>query len=121
MVEHVLLYTILFGIFVVLQSLAINGIHECFKGSEWKDLNKGDTYSGMIFYPIARWMKRNIKQQWILKPTVDCIKCASSFWGAITYWPIVLIVFGFYTVEILIFIFDMFILVYLNYFFYKKV
>lgn len=121
MISDLVLYIIGFGIFVFLQSLAINGVHECFKGREWVDLDKGPQSSGMIFYPIARWVDKKIKSEWVKQPLFKCVKCQSSIWGALTFWPIVIWLFGFHLIEILIFIWDMFILVYLNYFFYKKV
>lgn len=44
----------------------------------------------------------------------------ASFWGAVTYWPAVIYLFGFNLVEIPVFIFDVFILVTTNWIIYKK-
>jgi len=44
----------------------------------------------------------------------------SSVWGGLTYWPTVLWVYGFRVEEIPVFIADVFILVYLNWFLYKR-
>jgi len=122
MIGDVLLYLISFSFFVVLQSLAINGWHECFTGQKLVDGPTGKIdYQGMIGYMIApKWIEKNKKKVW-LKPIVGCIKCESSVIGGITFWGTVLPIFGFHLIEILPFIFDVFILVYLNFFFYKKV
>lgn len=58
--------------------------------------------------------------KWIRKPIIQCIKCMSSFWGALTFWPIVLFIFGFHLLEIPIFFADVFSLTYLNWILYKK-
>lgn len=122
MIEEVILYLVCFLIFVVLQSMAINGLHECFKGSKLVDgVSLKVDYHGMIFYMIAPKFFEKVKHRTWVKPLWGCVKCMSSFWGAITFWSIVLPVFGFHPIEILVFVFDAFILVYLNYFFYKRI
>lgn len=57
---------------------------------------------------------------WLRKPLIQCIKCMASFWGGLTFWPVVLYLFGFHFLEIPIFFADMFSLVYINWIFYKK-
>lgn len=118
----VLINIICFFIFCIIQSIVINGIYECFSGGVLKDdINKTEKYQGMVFYMIApRFFERNKRRNWS-KPLWSCVKCMSSVYGAITFWPTVLIVYGFYPIEILIFIFDVFMLVYLNYYFHKKI
>ncbi len=121
MIGQVALYIIGFTIFLALQSISINGIKICFEGGCTQDIEKGRICSGMIFYKInPEFFERN-KNKWWASPTYGCIKCMSSFWGALTYWPIVLWLFGFHFIEIFVFVFDMFILVYLNFYFYKKI
>lgn len=110
-----------FSLFMILQAIVINGVYECFQGKEWVDLNKGAVWSGNIFYPIARFLKTHIKNQTVLRPVFLCVKCMASFWGAATFWPAVILLFGFNWIEVLVFIFDCFALVYLNYYFFKKV
>lgn len=58
--------------------------------------------------------------KWLRKPIIQCIKCMSSFWGSLTFWPIVLFIFGFHWLEIPIFFADMFSLTYLNWILYKR-
>lgn len=110
-----------FFIFVVFQSLVINGVYESFKGSKYVDENGKVTYGGMIFYNISPKFFEKVRFKWWVKPMWGCIKCMASVWGAITFWPTVIYLFGFLWVEIPIFIADVFMLVYLNYFFYKRI
>lgn len=58
--------------------------------------------------------------KWLRKPIIQCIKCMSSFWGALTFWPVVLCLFGFNLLEIPIFFADVFSLTYLNWIIYLK-
>lgn len=103
----ILINVIIFSIFVILQSICINGIFESFR-------------EGMIFsFLISSFLSKHKVKKWS-KPVWSCVKCMSSVWGGIIYWPIVLCVYGFRPIEIYVFICDVFILVYLNNFFYKK-
>lgn len=51
---------------------------------------------------------------------MSCIKCAASFWGAVTFVPFFVRVYGIKLELIPILIADIFILVYLNFYYYKK-
>jgi hypothetical protein len=102
----ILEYIISFSFFVVLQSLAINGWNECFKPD-------------MIFYPIRKFLIKHVKEVF-LKPTILCVKCQSSILGGATFWGTVLPIFGFHPFELWIFVMDVFILVSLNWYIYKK-
>lgn len=114
-------YLIGFCLFVVLQAFAINGVHESMKGSAIKDdLNHKINYQGNILYMLAPWFFEKYKYRYWAKPIFSCIRCMSSVYGALTYWPVVVILFGFNWVELLIFVWDVFILVSLNYLVYKK-
>lgn len=95
-----------FFIYVNIQSIIIIGIYECFQKE-------------MIFYPIREYLSKYINKTF-QKPLWGCCKCASSFWGFITYLPVVYL-FGLRWQEIPLFIADVFCLVYLNYQFYKKI
>lgn len=122
MIVDVLLYLIAFSFFVVLQALCINGVHESFTGEYLApDLNGERHYQGMIFYMIAPKFIENNKRRYIFKPIFGCIKCMASFWGAVTFWPLVIYLFSFKCIEVFIFCGDVFILVYLNFYFFKKV
>lgn len=122
MIIEVLEYLICFSIFVVLQALAINGIYEAFRGNRFEDgVTKKVQYTGMVFYMMApAFFERNKNKNWS-KPFYSCIKCMASVYGAITFWSVVLSIFGFHVIEILIFIFDVCILCYLNFYFYKRI
>lgn len=114
-------YLVGFCLFVVLQALAINGIKEALAGSALKDdINKTINYQGNILYMIAPKFFEKYKYRYWAKGAWVCIKCMSSGYGAITYWPIVVWLFGFHWIEVLIYIWDVFILVTLNWIIYKK-
>ncbi len=117
----IFLYLFGFCLFVTLQALAINGVKEALTGSAIKDDLSGKiNYQGNVLYMMAPRFFEKYKYRYWSKNLWTCIKCMSSFWGALTYWPLVIIVFGFNWIEVLIFVWDVFILVYLNNFFYKK-
>lgn len=103
----ILEYIVSFCLFVVLQSLFINGVKECFS-------------EGNIFNKLGKWLDKTIKKEWIKKPLYKCCKCMASLYGAITFFPVVIYLFGFTWEEIPVFLFDIGILVYLNYFLYKR-
>lgn len=122
MIINVLAYLICFSIFVVLQALFINGVYETFRGEKLVDGLSGKVdYQGMIFYMMAPKFFEKYKYREWAKPFWRCVKCMSSIWGGLTYWSVVLSIFGFHWIEILGFIFDVFILVYLNFYFFKRV
>lgn len=92
-------------IFVFLQGLAINGFHMAME-------------DGMILSAYKRWLKK--QKGWIGKPMGLCVKCSASVGGTIAFWPTCLFAFGFRPIEIFAWIFDVFVLVYVNYYLYKK-
>lgn len=104
---ELLVNVILFSLFVVMQSLFINGVHYAF--SKDNLINR--------INPI--FFEKHKKKWWAL-PVWSCIRCMSSVWGAITFWPPVIDVFGFNVTEIYVFIFDLGILISLNWIVYKK-
>jgi hypothetical protein len=121
MIEKLFLYLVSFSVFVVLQSLAINGIYDCFRGSAIKDdVSKKISYQGMVLYKIAPTFFEKYKYREWSKPLYSCIRCMASVYGALTYFPTVIYFWGFKWIEIPVFLFDIFILVYLNFYFYKK-
>lgn len=118
--EILLIDLVGFCVFMVLQALFINGMHELMKGGCIKEMEKGRKCSGMLFYELnPEFFERN-KNKWWSRPAFSCIKCMSSVWSAITFWPVVIYIFRFHWVEIPVWCFDSICLVYLNYFFYKK-
>lgn len=64
--------------------------------------------------------EKYVYSKWLRKPIIQCIKCMSSFWGILTFWPVVLFLFGFNWLEIPVFFADMFSLTYINWILYKK-
>lgn len=115
-----ILYLVGFCLFVVLQSLFINGIHYALQGSCVNELNKGKVCKGNVFYMIGPSFFERNKNKWWSSPIFSCIKCMSSVWGAITFWPVVVYLFGFHWVQIGVFLFDVPILCSLNYYIYKR-
>jgi len=86
--------------------MAIVGLKSCFEHGE-------------IFEKAARRITYLLGPWWS-KPVCGCVKCMASFWGTITYWPAVLLIFGFHWWEVALWVPDLFILVYLNWFLYKR-
>lgn len=117
----ILYYIIGFLLFAVLQSLFINGIHESLKGQKLVDGISGKVqYQGMILYMIAPKILEKYKYRFWSKSLYTCVQCMGSTYGALTFWPLVIYLFGFHFIEIFVFIMDVFILVYLNRYFYNK-
>lgn len=92
-------------VFVILQGLAINGFQQAMD-------------EGMIFNSYKKWLQK--KKSWIGKPLGLCIKCASSVGGTITFWPVALYSYGFRQIELFAWVFDIFVLVSINFWIYKK-
>jgi hypothetical protein len=109
-----------FILFMVVQSLFINGVHECFTGRCWQDVKDGYKCAGNVFYKInPKWFE-SAKGKWWADPLFNCVKCMSSLYGSLTFWPVVIYVYGFRWEEIFVWLIDIASLVYLNFFFYKK-
>lgn len=97
---------VMFLIFCLVQSMAIVGLRNCFSDNE-------------IFSGVARFVKWVLGEYWS-RPFVSCVKCMASVWGSATFWPPVIHFYGFNWFEIYVWIIDMFVLVFLNYFLYKR-
>ena len=109
-----------FILFMVIQSIFINGINELFKGACINDINKGKICKGNIGYMLApKWFEQYKNTEWS-KPLWSCVRCMASVYGSATYFPFVIRLFGFHVWELFIWIIDVCSLVYLNYYFYKK-
>lgn len=107
MIDNLLIGIITFFLFALLQAIIINGIYE--------SMNEK-----MILSWIPKLIKKVIKNEYWQKPIFGCIKCMASLYGALTFWPLVLYLFGWYWQEIPIFIADVFTLVTLNWWIYKR-
>lgn len=92
-------------IFVFFQGLFINGFYQSMD-------------EGMILNGYKKWLQK--QKSWIGKPLGLCIKCASSVGGTVTFWPAVLLCFGWNPVEVLAWVMDIFILVAVNWWIFKK-
>lgn len=119
---NILEYMVAFSLFCLLQAFAINGLFYAFK---WETKNKtnGDIeISGNLLFPVAKWVGTRKSKFWklISRPFSQCIRCAASLWGAVTFFPIVIWVFGFEWWEFGVYVFDVLILVSLNWLVYKK-
>lgn len=111
-----------FTLFICLQALFINGLHRTFRYEcVDNDIKRGRVCTGLIFKNLAIWMDEHIKYDFVKKPIYKCVQCMSSVWGAITYWPAVLILFGWGWEEVPVFIFDVFILTIVTFQIYKKI
>lgn len=109
-----------FTVFVFLQAFFINGVHECCRGGCTNDYAKGRICTGQVIYKLnPEWFERN-KHRDLAKPFFSCVKCMASVWGAITFWPTVIFFYGGSWIEIPVFVFDVFILVTVNWLVYKK-
>ena|ERR1700753_116623 len=121
MIEQFLIYLLSFIGFCLIQSFFINGVHEAFKGSAIRDdVNKTISYQGNILYMIMPRFLEKYKHRYWAKNLWTCVKCLSSTYGALTFWPTVIYLFGFKWEEIFIYIIDVFVLVTLNWIVYKK-
>lgn len=99
----------------LLESLKLN---EQFKFSlvdEWIDFPKKE---GTQFYVIYKDEVRYKFNSWLRKSVGgSCIKCMSSFYGAVTLLPTFIYIFGLRWEVIPVLLFDIFCLVYVNMFF----
>lgn len=106
MIRTDLLYLIGFLVLCFSQSIFINGV-------------KASMDEGMILSGFRKWIMA--KNEFLGKPLGGCIKCMSSLFGGISYWPVVVFLFGFKWVEIPVFVANVFCLVYINFYLYKKI
>lgn len=114
-------YILSFCLFTVIQALAINGIHYCFKGESVKnDLTGKIVYSGNVFYSMAPKFFEKNKYKWWAKPLWKCVRCMASVYSIITFWPVIISIFGWHYEELFIWGLDAFVLVTLNWIIYKK-
>lgn len=101
---NIVIGLVAFFLFIVIQSLVINGI-------------KGTFEEGMIFEKYGKWVKelgRNFKFMG------SCVKCMAVSFGGLMYWPFVLYIFGFEVWEVLIFVANAFCVSSLSFYFYKN-
>jgi hypothetical protein len=92
-------------IFVLFQGLAINGFNQAMD-------------EGMIFNRYKNWLKK--RKSWFGKPMGLCIKCSASVGGTITFWPAALYAYGWRPIELFTWVFDIFVLVVINFWIFKK-
>ena len=97
---------ICFLIFTVLQSWFINGV-------------KGLYEEKMILHKLSIFLSKHLSETW-RKPIYSCVRCMSSLYGALTFFPVGIYIYGWRWELVPVFIFDACILVYLNFFFYKR-
>lgn len=120
MKEQVLYCFLEFSLFVIIQALVINGIHFCFSFSCTDDIHQGIICKGNVFYKLApKFFQANKGKTWTL-PLYGCVRCMSSVWGTITYWPVAVYLFGFNGFEIFVWMVDILTLVSVTWVVYKK-
>ena len=106
-IMNVVVLLIGFCVFVFLQALLINGLKETMR-------------EGMILQWFPVCIKKVIKNEFWHKGLFSCIQCMGGAFGLITFWSVVIPVFGFCYKEIGVSIADCFILVFVNGVVYKK-
>lgn len=104
-----------FAIFVLLQAAFINGMYDFMKGY----MDSGKAHGNLGYLLFHEFIEKHDDKVWA-KPIFSCVKCMSSFWGAVTFFPPVIMLFGFHWNELIIFFYDVIILVFLNFFLFKK-
>jgi len=108
--EKLFLGLLFFCIFMVLQSVFINGLKSTF-GKE------------MIFEKVGIFLKSKLPI-YLYKPLIGCVQCMSSVWGTITYWSFIFLFFKLKYVHIpiwvAIWVVDVFCLTVINLYISKK-
>lgn len=107
-----------FCLFILLQSLLINGVHEAMRGKCINDIKDGEKCSGNILYPFKKWLSKYVPT-YFMQPIGECVRCMSSTFGALTYFPTAIYFYGFHWEQIFVYIADVFILVTVNQIIYK--
>lgn len=107
-------------IFIILQGLFINSMYELFRGKCVNDLVKGYQCQGNLFYSINPSFFEKHKESFWAKPLYTCPRCMASIHGTYTFWIAVLPIYGFSFYLIGVWIFDIVILVSVNWLIYKK-
>lgn len=102
------------------QSLFINGVYELFNGKCITDIQKGKICDGNLFYKISPSFFENNRGKWWTYPIWSCVKCMSSIYSILTFFPVSIYLYGFRWEEIFIWIVDAVSLITLNYYVYKK-
>lgn len=118
---NMLEYILSLAIFMLIQSFAINGLHYAFKVEFVKEGNEMKIKMN-ILAPVARWISLRKGKFWLFvrKPIYECIRCMASVWGIITFLPTVIYLFGVHLWILPLLIFDILVLVSLNWFIYKR-
>lgn len=66
-------------------------------------LRIGDTVDGYVFYIEEEYF---IRSKWVRLPILGCVTCMPSFWSLFLYWVPVVCLFGFWIMEIPLWIAD---------------
>lgn len=120
---NLLINLIIFLLFILLQSLFINGLHYCFKFNIERNPDGSiKKINGNILFPISYWIGNKKGKFWdfISKPIFECVRCMSSVYGTLSFWVFYLLAYDFYWQLFLLWLFDIVILVCLNWLIYKK-
>jgi hypothetical protein len=102
--------------FLFIQAAFCNGVYELFKG--YID-DKGKVHGNLFYLMMPKFIERN-KEKVFSKPIFSCLKCMSSFWGAVTLFPVVIYCFGWHNEFIFLWILDACALSWLNFYLYSK-
>ena len=105
--NHVLYYLSCFFLFSVLQAMFINGVKEAFS-------------DGNILNPVKVFLSKRVSEFW-QKPLYSCVKCMASLWGAVTFFPAVVYIYGVKWEFVGIYIFNVGVVSFLNNYLFKRV
>lgn len=109
------------ALFVFFESMFIIGLNACFKGAKSVDsVTTKEHYTGMVFYMMAPKFFERMKHKWYTQNLWVCYKCMSLPYGMICFWSTALFLFGFHWIEIPLSIFNVFIVLSMNMYLYKK-
>lgn len=111
---------ICFCVFLILQGLYINSIYELCRG-KCVDEAGMKKCSGNLFYEIKPLFFEGNKDKFWAKPLYTCVRCMASVHGTYTFWIAALLVHGFSFNLILVWLFDIVILVSINWLIFKKI
>lgn len=95
-----------FLLFVLCQSIVILGI-------------SNSAEKGYILEKPAELVREKLGPFWS-KPIIGCVRCMSSFWGSMTYWPMVIWKYDLHLWQLFIWPANIFALVFMNWFLYKR-
>ncbi len=108
-------YIAAFLLFTVLQAIFINGVYSAMEKGNVLAFIKDEltAVTAETKYKYNGWLRKSVGGA--------CIRCMASTYGTLTFIPLFIYVFGLRWEIVPSLLFDIFILTYLNFYFYKAV